>query len=268
VRVGRVDGGLVVNPTRKQMEESDLDLIVAGSRNAVVMVEGGSKLLSEDEVLEAIWFGHEGLQPLLDIQDELVAAVGKPKREFTKPVVDEDLLAKVKELSKDGIKDILATAPKLERYGKVRALKKQVVEALGEEAAGKEGKVKDMVGDLEAEAMRAMILDTGTRVDGRDLTTVRPIDCEVGVLPRTHGSALFTRGETQGLVICTLGTSGDEQRIEDLMEGDTFRHFLLHYNFPPFLRGRGQDAAGPRPPRDRPRRTGQAGFAESVAAQG
>jgi polyribonucleotide nucleotidyltransferase len=245
VRVGRVDGELVVNPTRKQMAESDLDLIVAGSRNAVVMVEGGSKLLSEDEVLEAIWFGHEGLQPLLDIQEELVAAVGKPKREFTRPAVDEELLAKVQELSKEGIKDILATAPKLERYAKVRALKKQVVEALGEEAAGKEGKVKDMVGDLEAEAMRAMILDTGARVDGRDLTTVRPISCEVGVLPRTHGSALFTRGETQGLVTCTLGTSGDEQRIEDLMEGDVFRHFLLHYNFPPFCVGEAKMLRGP-----------------------
>jgi len=245
VRVGRVNGELIVNPTRPQMEESDLDLIVAGSRNAVVMVEGGSELLSEEEVLEAIWFGHEGLQPLLDIQDELVAAVGKPKREFTKPVTDEELLAKVRELSREGIKDILATAPKLERYAKVRALKKQVVEALGEEAAGREGKVKDMVGNLEAEAMRAMILETGSRVDGRDLTTVRPISCEVGVLPRTHGSALFTRGETQALVTATLGTSGDEQRIESLMEGDVFRRFLLHYNFPPFCVGEAKMLRGP-----------------------
>jgi polyribonucleotide nucleotidyltransferase len=245
VRVGRVDGQLVVNPTRIQMAESDLDLIVAGSRNAVVMVEGGSELLSEDQILEAIWFGHQGLQPLLDMQEELIAAVGKPKREFTKPVTDEELKAKVQELAKDGIKEILATAPKLERYGKVRALKKQVVEALGEEAAGKEGKVKDMVGDLEAEAMRAMILETGSRVDGRDLTTVRDITCEVGVLPRTHGSALFTRGETQALVTATLGTSGDEQRIESLMEGDIFRRFLLHYNFPPFCVGEAKMLRGP-----------------------
>jgi polyribonucleotide nucleotidyltransferase len=245
VRVGRVDGQLVINPTRIQMAESDLDLIVAGSRNAVVMVEGGSELLSEDQILEAIWFGHQGLQPLLDMQEELIAAVGKPKREFTKPVTDEDLKAKVQELAKDGIKEILATAPKLERYGKVRALKKQVVEALGEQAAGKEGKVKDMVGDLEAEAMRAMILETGSRVDGRDLTTVRDITCEVGVLPRTHGSALFTRGETQALVTATLGTSGDEQRIESLMEGDIFRRFLLHYNFPPFCVGEAKMLRGP-----------------------
>jgi polyribonucleotide nucleotidyltransferase len=245
VRVGRVGGQLVINPTRPQMEESDLDLIVAGSRNAVVMVEGGSELLSEEQILEAIWFGHEGLQPLLDIQDELVAAVGKPKREFSKPVTDEELKARVQELAKDGIKEILATAPKLERYEKVRALKKQVVEALGEDAAGKEGKVKNMVGDLEAEAMRAMILDTGSRVDGRDLTTVRPITCEVSMLPRTHGSALFTRGETQALVTATLGTSGDEQRIESLMEGDIFRRFLLHYNFPPFCVGEAKMLRGP-----------------------
>ncbi len=245
VRVGRVDGQLIVNPTRQQMEKSDLDLIVAGSRNAVVMVEGGADLLSEEDLLEAIWFGHQGLQPLLDIQEELIAAVGKPKREFKKPETDQELLAKVRELSREGIKDILATAPKMERYAKVRALKKQVVEALGEEAVGKEGKIKDMVGDLEAEAMRAMILDTGTRVDGRDLTSVRPISCEVGVLPRTHGSALFTRGETQALVTCTLGTSGDEQRIESLMEGDVFRRFLLHYNFPPFCVGEARMLRGP-----------------------
>ncbi|KMY67781.1 polynucleotide phosphorylase/polyadenylase [Desulfocarbo indianensis] len=245
VRVGRVDGQLIVNPTRQEMEKSDLDLIVAGSRNAVVMVEGGAALLSEDEVLEAIWFGHQGLQPLLDIQEELIAAVGKPKREYKKPEVDEELLAKVRELSKDGIKEILSTAPKLERYAKVRALKKQVVEAMGEEAAGREGKIKDMVGDLEAEAMRAMILETNTRVDGRDLVTVRPISVEVGVLPRTHGSALFTRGETQALVTCTLGTSGDEQRIESLMEGDVFRRFLLHYNFPPFCVGEAKMLRGP-----------------------
>jgi len=245
VRVGRVDGRLIVNPTRQEMEKSELDLIVAGSRNAVVMVEGGADLLSEDEVLEAIWFGHQGLQPLLDIQEELVAAVGKPKREYKKLEVDEELLAKVRELSRDGIKEILSTAPKLERYAKVRALKKQVVEAMGEEAAGREGKIKDMVGDLEAEAMRAMILETNTRVDGRDLVTVRPISVEVGVLPRTHGSALFTRGETQALVTCTLGTSGDEQRIESLMEGDVFRRFLLHYNFPPFCVGEAKMLRGP-----------------------
>ncbi len=251
VRVGRVDGQLVLNPTRDQMTGSDLDLVVAGSRNAVCMVEGGSELLSEDDILEAIWFGHQGLQPLLDIQDELREAVGKPKREFAQPVTDEELLAKVRELSKDGIKDILATAPKLERYAKVRAVKQQVVEAMGEAAEGREKEIKNLVGDLEAEAMRAMILDTGARVDGRDTTTVRPISCEVGLLPRTHGSALFTRGETQALVTATLGTSGDEQRIETLMEGDIFRHFLLHYNFPPFsvaeakmLRGPGRREIG------------------------
>ena len=251
VRVGRVDGEYVVNPTTDQRAKSDMDFIVAGSRDAVCMVEGGGQFISEDDVLEAIWFGHESLQPLLDIQEELVREVGKEKRSFDPPAEDPELLEKVRELSKDGIREILATAPKLERYAKVRALKASVVEALGEAAEGKESMVKNMVGDIEAEAMRSMILETGARVDGRSLEQVRPISCEVGVLPRAHGSALFTRGETQSLVTCTLGTSGDEQRIETLAEGDTFRHFMLHYNFPPFsvaearmLRGPGRREIG------------------------
>ncbi len=234
VRVGRVDGELIINPTYPQREESDLDMVVAGSRDAVVMVEGGAALLPEEDLLEAIWFGHQGLQPFLDMQEELAAAVGKAKREYTKPQVDQDLLAKVREMAAAGIKDILATAPKLERYAKVRALKQQVVEQLGEAAEGREKEVKNMVGDLEAEAMRAMIVNTGTRVDGRMVDQVRPINVEVGVLPRAHGSALFTRGETQALAAATLGTSGDEQRMESVTEGDSFRRFLLHYNFPPF----------------------------------
>jgi polyribonucleotide nucleotidyltransferase len=245
VRVGRVDGQLIINPTTEQRASSDMDLVVAGSRNAVVMVEGGANFLSEQEVLEAIWFGHAGLQPLLDIQEELMAACGKPKRAFTPPVSNEELLAKVTELSAAGIAEVLAIKPKLERYAKLREVKKQVVEALGETALGKESLVKGMVDHLEADTMRAMIVDQNRRVDGRDLTTVRPISCEVGILPRTHGSALFTRGETQALVTCTLGTSGDEQRIESVTQGDVFRRFMLHYNFPPFSVNEAKRLGGP-----------------------
>lgn len=245
VRVGRVDGEFIINPTAQQRENSDMDIIVGGSRNAVCMVEGGVELLDEEVVLEAIWFGHAGLQPLLDLQEELARELGKPKRSFTPPVTDEDLLAEVRGLAAKGIKDILQTGPKLERYGKVRALKAAVIEALGEAAEGKEGKVKDMVGHLEAEAMRTMILQSGQRVDGRDLTQVRTISCEVGPLPRTHGSALFTRGETQALVTATLGTSGDEQRIETVTQGDIFRRFMLHYNFPPFCVNEAKMLRGP-----------------------
>jgi polyribonucleotide nucleotidyltransferase len=251
VRVGRVEGKFIINPTSQEQEKSDIDLIVAGSRDAVCMVEGGSKLLSEDLILEAIWFGHAGLQPLLDMQEELAREVGKPKRSFTPPVSEDELLATVRAIAAADIKEILQTAPKLERYAKVRELKKKVIETLGEKAAGKEGKAADMVDHLEAEAMRAMILESGRRVDARDLTTVRPITCEVGLLPRTHGSALFTRGETQALVTATLGTSGDEQRIETITQGDIFRRFMLHYNFPPFsvneakmLRGPGRREIG------------------------
>ncbi|MBU2469352.1 MAG: polyribonucleotide nucleotidyltransferase [Proteobacteria bacterium] len=245
VRVGRVDGEFVVNPTAAQRALSDLDIIVAGSRDAVVMVEGGSELLPEDVVLEGIWFGHKAMQPLLDIQEELMAAVGKAKREFTKPVEDTELKAKVAELAAEGVKKVLSTVPKLERYGVKRAVKKEVVAAMGEEAAGREGKVKDMVEDLVSDGMRSMILEQGRRVDGRDFVTVRPISCEVGILPRTHGSALFTRGETQAIVTTTLGTSGDEQRIESVTKEDSFRDFLLHYNFPPFCVGEAKMLRGP-----------------------
>ena len=245
VRVGRVDGDFVVNPTAEQRAASDLDLIVAGSRDAVVMVEGGSELLPEEVILEGIWFGHEQLQPLLDIQEELTAAVGKAKREFTKPVEDAELKAKVAELAAEGVKQVLATAPKLERYGVKRALKKEIVAQMGEEAAGREGQIKNMIEDLISEGMRSMILEEGRRVDGRDFTTVRPVSCEVGFLPRTHGSALFTRGETQAIVTTTLGTSGDEQRIESVTEDDSFRDFMLHYNFPPFCVGEARMLRGP-----------------------
>ncbi|MEW5913647.1 MAG: polyribonucleotide nucleotidyltransferase [Thermodesulfobacteriota bacterium] len=245
VRVGRVDGQFIINPTAQQREKSDLDLVVAGSRDAVVMVEGGAELLSEDVVLEGIWFGHQGLQPLIDIQQHLMDAVGKPKREFNPPVEDLELKARVAELAAEGVQQVLATGPKLERYAVKRQVKKQVIAELGEAAEGKQSLVKDYVDELIYKGMRAMILKEGRRVDGRDYTTVRPITCEVGILPRTHGSALFTRGETQAIVTTTLGTSGDEQRIESVTEGDRFRDFLLHYNFPPFCVGEAKMLRGP-----------------------
>jgi polyribonucleotide nucleotidyltransferase len=251
VRVGRVEGEFILNPTSDQREKSDMEFIVAGSRDAVCMVEGEGDFISEDDVLEAIWFAHAGLQPLLDIQEEMAREAGKAKRSFEPPQDDEELLAKVKEVTAEGMQEVLATAPKLERYAKVRALKKVAVEKLGEAYEGRESEIEKMVDHLEADAMRTMILDDGRRVDSRNSTEVRPISCEVGVLPRAHGSALFTRGETQSLVTATLGTSGDEQRIESLTAGDTFRRFMLHYNFPPFsvneakmLRGPGRREIG------------------------
>ncbi len=257
VRVGRVDGRLIINPTNEERGRSDLDLIVAGSRDAAAWWRG-APFLSEDEVLEAIWFGHAGLQPLLAIQEELAQAVGKPKRAFTPPAEDTELLAKVRELSREGLAGVLATAPKLARYAKVAALKQEVLAALGEAAVGKENLVAYFIDRLESETMRAMILDQSRRVDGRDLTTVRPITCEVGLLPRAHGSALFTRGETQALVTCTLGTSGDEQRIgaspratPSATSCSTTIPRRSRFNEAKMLRAR--------PPRDRPRRPGPPG---------
>ncbi len=234
VRVGRVDGKLIVNPTYAQREQSDMDIIVAGSREAVCMVEGGCENLSEAEVLEAIWFGHQSLVPLLDMQEELMAACGKAKRDFVSPVANEELVAKVQPLAAKGLEDALSTRDKLERYAKIRQLKKQVVEGMGEEFANVSSELKEIVGELQSCKMREDILTHGRRVDGRDLVTVRPITIEFGVLPRAHGSALFTRGETQALVTATLGTSGDEQRIESFSQGDSTRSFMLHYNFPPY----------------------------------
>lgn len=234
VRVGRVDGQLVANPTFAQRERSDMDIIVAGSRDAVCMVEGGCNNLSEDEVLEAIWFGHQSLTPLLDMQEELIKACGKAKREFTPPEANTELIAKVKPLAEKGLAEALTTTDKLERYAKIRQLKKQVAEDMGEEYADRIGEVKEIVGELQSQKMREDILSQGVRVDNRDLTTVRPISIELGILPRTHGSVLFTRGETQALVSATLGTSGDEQRIESFSQGDSTRAFMLHYNFPPY----------------------------------
>ena len=243
VRVGRVNGQLIVNPTFAQREQSDMDIIVAGSRDAVAMVEGGCENLSEDEVLAAIWFGHESLKPLLDMQEELMAACGKPKRALNVAKVDQELVAKVKPLAMPGLEEALNTKDKLPRYEKVRQVKKQVVEALGEDYSS--DAVKNIISELQSEKMREDILSQGRRVDGRDLTTVRPISIESGILPRAHGSALFTRGETQSIVTTTLGTGGDEQRIESFSGGDYTRHFLLHYNFPPYSVNEVKRLSGP-----------------------
>jgi polyribonucleotide nucleotidyltransferase len=245
VRVGRVNGSLVVNPTFAMREQSDIDIIIAGSREAVCMVEGDCKNLSENEVLEAIWFGHESLKPLLDIQEELIKDRAKPKRAFSRVAPDLDLMEKTKPLARDGLAGALAAKDKLERYAKVHQLKAQVVKDLAEDYAGRAAEIKALVEDLQSQKMREDILSSASRVDGRDLTQVRPIAIEVGVLPRAHGSALFTRGETQALVTATLGTSGDEQRIESFSMGDSSRHFMLHYNFPPYSVNEVKRLSGP-----------------------
>lgn len=236
VRVGRVDGAFVANPTLQQMAESDLDIVVAGSRDAVMMVEGEAKFLSETEMLEAIFFGHSSLQPLIDLQIKLRDLVGNAKRPFAVAVVDPVLEARVNELAAAPMLQAVGIRTKQERYAAVAQVKADVLAALGEEFAGREKEISTLSDKVEKRVVRQMIIKDKVRIDGRDMATVRPITCEIGVLPRAHGSALFTRGETQALVAATLGTSSDEQRMDNV-QGMEFKKFLLHYNFPPFCVG-------------------------------
>jgi len=243
-RVGRLEGRLVINPTASQLKESDLNIVIAASREAIVMVEGGAGYASEEEVLEAIWEGHRAVQPVIDIQEELIRAAAKPKREFTLPSKDEELAARIREIGEGWLSEALVVPEKMARYEALGKAKKRILEAMGEEYAPRAKEISELVGDLKAELMRQMIVRTRKRIDGRGLTEVRPISCEVGILPRAHGSALFTRGETQALVTTTLGTQGDEQRIENIM-GDEQKKFFLHYNFPPFSVGETKRLSGP-----------------------
>jgi polyribonucleotide nucleotidyltransferase len=236
VRVGRVAGQLVANPTLEQQAESDLEIVVAGSKEAVIMVEGEAHFLSEEEMLEAIFFGHQAMQPLIEAQIKLRELVGNAKREFIPPVVDTELEGKVIALAEAKVREAVKIRAKQERHGALDQVRDEVIEALGEEYEGRTGEIKDILGAIEKRVVRQMITQDKVRIDGRDMKTVRPISCEVGLLPRAHGSALFTRGETQALVAAALGTSIDEQRMDNVQSME-FKKFLLHYNFPPFCVG-------------------------------
>jgi polyribonucleotide nucleotidyltransferase len=236
VRVGRVDGTFVANPTLQQMAESDLDIIVAGSRESVIMVEGEARFLSETEVLEAIFFGHQSMQPLIEVQVKLRELVGNSKREFVSPTIDPALEERVNALAEEKVAAAVKIRAKQERTAAVGQVKAEVLETLAAEFAGREGEIAALLGKVEKRVVRQMILRDRVRIDGRDMQTVRPITCEIGLLPRAHGSALFTRGETQALVAVALGTSIDEQRMDNV-QGMEFKKFLLHYNFPPFCTG-------------------------------
>ncbi len=244
VRVGYIDGQYVVNPTNDQLQVSSMEIVVAGTRDAVVMVEGGADNLSEEVVMEGIFYGHQQLQILLDLQEELRAALGKTKRQVEKPEIDEALARKVKEVAAAGMTEVITTVDKMERGRVYDELKARVVAELENEKEDCAGEVKDLLSDLKKKMMRDKIVVEKSRIDGRAFNEVRPITCEVGCLPRTHGSALFTRGETQAIVTATLGSEGDEQRVETL-EGMSFKQFMLHYNFPPFCVGEVRFMRGP-----------------------
>ncbi len=244
VRVGRVDGKLVANPTFDEIAKSDLDMIVAGSKDAIVMVEGAADEFSEDELIEALMFAHRSMQPVLELQERIREAVGKTKKHFAAKRPTDDMFRRIREVVGAGLSDASRTRVKGERYGKFKALKTQMLEALKPEFPEKEGLLKEAFSEVQGNVMRLMIVDEQVRIDGRDSVTVRPIACEVGLLPRVHGSALFTRGETQGIVTATLGTAQDEQKIDGLV-GEKWKRFLLHYNFPPYSVGETKPMRGP-----------------------
>ena len=244
VRVGRVGGKLVANPTLTEQEGSDIQLIVAGTRSAVVMVEGGGNFVSESDMIDAVFFGHQALQPILDMQEEIRSSAGKAKREIAPAKRDEALEAKIRELALPLLRETATTADKKERQDKRDLAATRTLEALAAEYEGRESEIKEKISEIERDLVRRMILEEGRRIDGRSFTEVRPIECMVGVLPRVHGSALFTRGETQALVLTTLGTEMDEQRMETIY-GVRFKRFLLHYNFPPYSVGEAKRLGGP-----------------------
>ena len=244
VRVGRIDGRLIANPTLPECEQSDINLIVAGSKTGVVMVEGGGNNVPEADMLEAIFFGHKAMQPIIDMQAKLKEAVGLEKRPVVTPEQDEALVAAVEKIAAAPLRSALDIDEKLSRQTAVRAVKKDALEALGEAYADRSEEISATLGDLHHRISRDLILKEGKRIGGRRFDEVRPITCEVGVLPRPHGSALFTRGETQVLGVLTLGSSLDEQRVETL-SGEELRPFMLHYNFPPYSVNETKRLGGP-----------------------
>lgn len=245
VRVGLVDGEYVVNPTKTQIEESQMDIIVAGTRNAVVMVEGGADNLSEEQVLAGIFFGQEEIQPILDIQEELQKELGRSKMEVIPPVVDAELKQQVEKLASEGMQKVITTTDKMERADSFYELRQEVLAELEkDEDFSRHGEAKEILYNLNKTMMRSRIVNEKKRIGDRKFDEIRPISIEMATLPRVHGSSLFTRGETQALVTSTLGSGDDEQLVETL-EGVSFRQFMLHYNFPPFCVGEARFMRGP-----------------------
>jgi polyribonucleotide nucleotidyltransferase len=249
IRVGRVDGEFIAYPTFAQMHESDIDLVVAASRDAIVMVEGGAAEANESDVIDALIFAQKEVQPILDLIERMRSAIGKEKRAFSIPVLGDNVRSRVSQIVDGRLRDVSVIREKKVRYDGYDKLEQELCSTLetelGQEAyEGSKGLIAEEFEHRKAAIVRAMVLDEGKRIDGRDTKTIRPISCEVGLLPRCHGSALFQRGETQVVATTTLGTAGDEQKIDALI-GESYKQFMLHYNFPPFSTGEIKPLRGP-----------------------
>ena len=247
-KIGYADGQYILNPSATELKTSQLELVVAGTKSAVLMVESEAALLSEEVMLGAVMFGHQQLQAVIECINEMVAEVGVKPWDWTAPVANESLVAAIAASVGDRLTAAYAVRDKLERRDAISKLKKEVVESLKPQCEANGWNLAELgkeFGELEYNSMRASVLKTRTRIDGRDLVTVRPITVRTGILPRTHGSSLFTRGETQAIVTTTLGTARDGQVI-DAVSGEYKEHFLFHYNFPPFSVGEAGRMMGPK----------------------
>ncbi len=244
VRVGRIGGEFCLNPTFSQLESSQLDLVVAGTKSDIIMVEGSAREVSEKDLLDGMNFSRKAIGQIIEMQSELAHQCGQPQREFSPPHVDKDLLVAVEELAAEKLSQANIVPEKLERRKILNQIIKDTVERLAERFPEKERLITSVISDLEKRDMRRRIVGERLRIDGRGPDDLRSISCEVGILPRTHGSALFTRGETQSLVVTTLGSKMDEQKIDDL-EGESWKSYMLHYNFPPFSVGEVKPIRGP-----------------------
>jgi polyribonucleotide nucleotidyltransferase len=245
VRVARVGDEWIINPTFEQLDESTIDLVVAGNADSITMVEGGALELSEQEVGDALGAAGQAIAELVGVAGEVIPKAVVPKMDWEEREIPEELEARVREVVGDRARAAIYNADKAGRAEAVAALKAEVVEQLSEDFPENIGDIGSVFGDIESETMRAQVLETGERIDGRDTDSVRQIQCEVGWLPRSHGSALFTRGETQAMVATTLGTVSDEQRIDNIdLPGETSKSFMLHYNFPPFSVGEARPVRG------------------------
>jgi polyribonucleotide nucleotidyltransferase len=255
VRVGLIDGQFVCNPASDKIEQSEINIFMVGRKVTpgksgrgydveLVMMEGDAKEVAENVIVDAIQFGLEAVRPVIDLQDKMREAIGKAKRPVAQIVKDEDLTARVKGEALAGLKEGYSMPRKLERYSKLGEVRENVIKSIGGDDGALCKKVAGIIEELENSILRGMIINEKRRIDGRTSKDIRPISSEVGVLPRTHGSALFNRGETQALAVVTLGTSSDEQRI-DFIGGEEMRSFMLHYNFPPYSVG---EAKGQRSP--------------------
>ena len=244
VRIGRINGELVVNPTFSQLGESDLDMVVAGTADNIIMVEGGCREVTESVVIEALEFAMKQIRAIVDLQRQLVAGREKNKRPLVEKADVSELESELKSLYNERLKAAIRIPGKEQRQEEIDTIGSEATAGLAEKYSDKAVYIGKILHELERDLLRAMILDEGVRADGRGPDQIRPITIEVGALPRTHGSCLFTRGETQALVVTTLGTKSDEQRIEEL-EGQSWKSYMLHYNFPPFSVGEVRPIRGP-----------------------